>query len=215
MKHRITVATLLATGMVSAQAAGLSYDYIEGGYYHMHANATYDDHEFKGAFVGGSRSLSENYYMLASYGLIKAEWSDPGEQEEQQTSVYNLGIGLHRPIDAHTDGFVELRYEPVNSTWKRIQPAAWARSQDYNWDFYRVSFGVRHKPSEKSEIGAWMGFEKDLSGHDSNDYLVAAVGGRAYISKDTYAGLMIELSDGGGVSWGEVLIARVGIGRDF
>ncbi|MFZ5724249.1 MAG: hypothetical protein ACOY33_11385 [Pseudomonadota bacterium] len=87
----LSVATLLATS-VGAQAAGISYDYVEGSF------GEYD--EADALYIGGSKGLDKQFGILGSFGIL--------DHKNLEVTAIRGGGFFHTPIQKNLDFFATL-----------------------------------------------------------------------------------------------------------
>lgn len=123
MKRSFIALALAAILPFSAQAAELSYSYVEADYVNLDSNVD-------GWGLRGSVAFNENFYGLAGYTNIDAFGIN--------VDGYEVGLGYHYGISDKTDLIGELAYQN-------------ASGGGANADGYRASFGVRGQLSDKFE----------------------------------------------------------------
>lgn len=196
----------MALSSNQVQSSEISYDYIEGGYYLDHYEGTYTDKDYEGVIVRASKSLNGTTYIVGSYSYTEADWSDPGEHEEQDEDIYTVGIGGHLPITGGTDGVIELSYIYWDRDWKRTSPTT--SNKNYTDDFFALDLGVRHLVTADTEINGGVEILRGGSlGTDSELFYVGAMTeiGGGYSVGATYRSYAFPLD---GDYWNTNLVIR-------
>lgn len=130
-----TLLLLLATA--GAQAAGFSYD---------HAQVSFDDVDFDvpgfnvdgdGITFSASYAFHPDYFVSASYGSWDLNGSVDGTQ-------YTLGLGLHSAMNAQTDLVLDAVLGNIELD---------SGSSTFDNDFWRLGVALRHKLSNRVEVG--------------------------------------------------------------
>ena len=136
----------------SAYAEGMSYDYVEGGYRHFTWNASaagYPDHNYNGAFLGGSKSLNEHFFIQGAVAYVESSWNDPGDHEELEQTDIMASVGARFPINANTDLNASVGVWSYSGT---ISSQKDRRTYGGSGDFVRTSLGLRHRLNAKTEL---------------------------------------------------------------
>jgi len=161
------------------EASELSYDYIDGGYYSQYYKGTYTDKNFQGVVLKGSKSLNDTIFLTGSYSYIEEEWSDPGEQEQQEETLYTVGLGGHISLNANIDGVLKINYNYWNRDWKRRSPTI--SNKKYTDDFFTADLGARHLVTPETEVNGGLEFIRGGSLNTESELF--------------YLGIMREVSD--------------------
>ena len=151
MRKTLLVAAL-ALMASAAHAAPISYDYVEGGFGEID--------EADALFLGGSKSLDKNLFMLGSAYVIDENNSD--------AFILEGGLGYHLPLNSQTDLFFngQLLYVDVDSVGDDLGAILRA--------------GVRYMPAEKIELeGSLAASSNDLL---LDDGLGVSVSGRYHFT---------------------------------
>lgn len=101
MLRKYVLAGVMALGATAAHAVPFSYDYVEGGYGEVDRGDS--------LFLGGSKSLDKNLYVLGSaYAL-----DFPGDVNG---AYVEGGLGYHVPLSPQVDAFAtgQLIYANLN-----------------------------------------------------------------------------------------------------
>lgn len=139
--RRYVLASVLALSAGVASAASFSYDYVEGGYGEVD--------EGDSLFIGGSKALDKNLYVLGSVYALDF----PGDVNG---AYLEGGLGYHVPLSAQADVFVngQLLYANLNHVpGDDDDLGAIARA------------GIRFMPVDKLELEGSLALS-------SNDFLV-------------------------------------------
>lgn len=139
--RRYVLASVLALSAGVASAASFSYDYVEGGYGEVD--------EGDSLFVGGSKALDKNLYVLGSVYALDFDGDVNGMYLEG-------GLGYHVPLSAQADFFVngQLLYANFNHV---------GHDDDDLGGIARA--GLRFMPVDKLELEGSVALS-------SNDFLV-------------------------------------------
>ena len=136
----------------SAYAEGMSYDYVGGGYRYFTWNSSaagYPDHNYNSAFLGGSKSLNEHFFIQGEVAYVESSWNDPGDHEELEQTDIRASVGARFPINANTDLNASVG---VWSYSGAISSQKDRRTYDGSGDFVQTSLGLRHRLNAKTEL---------------------------------------------------------------
>lgn len=153
MRKTLLVAAL-ALMASAAHAAPISYDYVEGGFGEID--------EADALFLGGSKSLDKNLFMLGSAYVI--------DENNFDGFILEGGLGYHLPLNSQTDLFFngQLLYVDVDTPFG---------GEDDLGAILRA--GVRYMPAEKIELeGSLAASSNDLI----DDGLGVSVSGRYHFT---------------------------------
>lgn len=132
MKRTLIALALAAVLPMSAQAAGLSYNYFQGGYSSLHIFGT----NFDGLALGGSIRFSDDFYGTVNYTR--------GTKSGFELDESSVNFGYHHGISDTTDLFAEAGW--VHDKLDFGFPGFNAKDNGY-----RVAAGVRGMMSDKFE----------------------------------------------------------------
>lgn len=144
MRKTLLVAAL-ALMASAAQAAPISYDYVQGGFGEID--------EADALFLGGSKSLDKNLFMLGSAYVV--------DENNFDGFYVEGGLGYHLPLNKQTD--LTLSAQLLYGDFDYSHPVFGPASNDDLGAIVRA--GVRFMPVEKFEL------EGDLA-FSSNDTLI-------------------------------------------
>lgn len=149
--RRYLAVGLLAMSAGLVQAEGLSYDYIEGGWGEVDSA--------DGFFIGGSKLLNQNVYILGNAQYIDGNRGVDGY-------YVSAGAGYKHPVNAKTDVFVDAQLLYADLDWD-------GGSDDDIGGIGRV--GVRHMLNPKVELeGSVAVSSNDLLVDDGVGFNVSA-----------------------------------------
>src|SRR5690606_11945805 len=104
MKKSLILAAILASGAFSAQAADLSYTWVEGGYAQLNIDNDYlGDPEGKGGYVRGSYQLSSQAYVFGGYSQVSEDYSYAGDRLDVDVDQAELGFGFRMSAGDNVD----------------------------------------------------------------------------------------------------------------
>lgn len=139
MKNALALAVLLAAAPLAAQADGLKYSYVEGGYF----NADIDTTDGDGFQLRGSAQVHNNVYLFGAYGSASADEANIDLTDTQ------FGAGFRWGVSPQTDLLAE-----VSQVRQKIEVAG--LSDTYSG--LRVGAGVRGRLAESVEGWAKVNF---------------------------------------------------------
>ena len=176
--------TLVFTLMLMApwlgHAAGFSYNYGQVEYH----SGDFDGLGFSGSFV-------INHELFIRAGYINA--TDDGVGVEVDYTRFNVGLGLHMPLNPQTDGVLTVSFVSEEA---ETESAVFSTSVDDTG--LMVTGGVRHQLNPKIELAGELFYidalDDDLGLYAEARYLFnpGMTGGLGFTSSDTLDGLSIN-----------------------
>ncbi|HJU40002.1 MAG TPA: hypothetical protein VJ724_10550 [Tahibacter sp.] len=136
MKLRTLAIATLAVLPLAAQAADLSYSYLEADYVHVDPD---DFDNVDGYALRGSGAINENFNVIAGWTKINQDAPFP------DTKAWYLGFGYHVPVAANTDLFAELAYN---------------KETTFDNDGGSARVGVRSALTQNFEGAAFVAYQK-------------------------------------------------------
>ena len=141
MKRTLAALAIALALPFGAQAADLSYSYIEGGWQKFDFDGGLDG---DGWAIGGSAALGENFHMFGSYGQSDVE-------NIIDADVWRLGAGWNTGINANNDLVVRASY--VEASTDNVPGFGNTSS-----DGYEAEVGVRTAFGDRFETYAAAGY---------------------------------------------------------
>jgi len=172
-----------------AQAEGLSWSYLEGGYVNTDIDSF--DEDVDGFALGGSYGLTDNVFVFAGY--TDQGTSVAGFDIDLQT--YNLGLGYAWPLGNALDLYGKVGYVSAEADVQDLGNA--------DDDGYSLAAGLRGRAMEQLELEGAVSYV-DLS--DSGDDTTLDLGARWYFTPQFAVGVEGSFGDdantyGLGVRW--------------
>ena len=169
MKRSLFALAVAALLPVSAQAADLSYRFVELDYVNLDGNAN-------GAGLRGSVAFGESYlYGFGSYSKAKLKSSD------LKVDTIDVGLGFHHELTSNSEYIVEAAFRRNKSDLLR----------DHG---YRVSGGVRALLTDEFEGLAKIGYADSKNGGGG---AIGTLGGHYRFSETWGLTAEVEFADGG------------------
>lgn len=191
MRFRLVSALAAAAAFVPflAQAEGLSWSYLEGGYVNTDIDRL--DEDVDGFALRGSYELTDKVFVFAGY--TDQGTSVAGVDIDVQS--YNLGLGYAWPLGKALDLYGKVAY--VNA---EADVQGFGSADD---DGYSLAVGLRGRAVEQLELEGAVSYV-DLS--DSGDDTTLDVGARWYFTPQFAVGVEGSFGDdantyGLGVRW--------------
>jgi Ax21 family sulfation-dependent quorum factor len=148
MRRSLLALTLLAALPFAASAAeGVSYNYLEGGYFATEG----EDTDADGWMIGGSVAVHENFHLFGQYDGQKTDDFDVGPVQFDGVDVdhWRLGVGYNHTLSPNADLVTRVAYEKYDLD----EPEADSS------DGYSVEAGVRGAMTPSFEGWALAGYE--------------------------------------------------------
>ena len=141
MKRTLTALALALALPFSAQAADLSYSYIEGGWQKFDIDRGSDS---DGWVVNGSAALGENFHIYGGYGQNELDILNVDAE------VWRLGVGWNTGISDNSDLVVRANYVEAKTDIPGFRSV--------KADGYEAEVGVRTAFGQKFETYAAAGY---------------------------------------------------------
>lgn len=154
MKRILVAALVIASLPVAAQAADLSYTYLQGGYGFGSADSGRDSHSWS---ADGSVAVGQNFQVLG--GLAHTRRSAYDNHPDLTTNAWNLGAGFHAGISDRTDFVADVAYHHANVD---------GASNDAK--HYSGEIGVRSALAPKFEGWAMAGYGDSRNSNTGNSH---------------------------------------------
>ncbi|MFC3814985.1 hypothetical protein [Lysobacter sp. GCM10012299] len=153
---KICVLLVLAATSLGAQAAELTYTYVEADYTYSN-NATFNDSQ--GLGLKGSLGIGDHFFAHASYGRDKLNnWGGHNSVDN-----WSVGGGFFSAIGSNADWVTQAAYirKGVNLHLAQFDSGDVDVPDVYrdNFSGFRASTGVRGMVSDKLEGHAYLGYE--------------------------------------------------------
>ncbi len=175
-KLLLPIALLAVTPVTVLAAEGLSYTYVEGGaaMLQIHSRAA-NDPELGGGYLRGSFAIGDSVHLLAGYSSVSDTLNSPFGNSKVTLEQTHLGLGYHVPISNRVDFTSDIAWIRRDSKSRYRQEGGPCFRSRYHADLGMATFGVRGKPSTRTE--AWLngGY---LDGGEVKGEWVGRLGGR-------------------------------------
>jgi len=173
---KILVSVLALTAIATtaqAETSPFSYNYIQLGYINGDYKTGGSKLDFNETEFSGSLSLTDNFYLTASYsdGEIKVG-------PKADISGYSLGVGGRLPLGGATDFVGGISYAKSKVKFQGVTESE---------SGYGISVGIRHLLSEQLELEAGVGIVD--AGGDSDRVTSLSAGLRYRVAKGFSMGL--------------------------
>ena len=174
MKKILAIAVLSAVSLCSqAQAADVSYNYVQAGLVNMNVDVKIDQdlslsEDLKGYNLKGSFAAGENFYIFGGYRDVDKSYSLQGESAKLGASEVNIGAGYHIEATENADWLFEVEYlnDEVNVA---LDTAQLSGNYSLDADGFRAGVGMRGKVSDKVELYGKINYS-DLGQATVGDY---------------------------------------------
>lgn len=177
MKKYLLLAAMLATTSFAANAEGLSYTYVEGGYAKLHIDDSFlGNPEGDGGFLRGSFAIAPQAYVFGSYGRVSDDIRDGSAKLNVSIDQAELGIGYHMAFGDRVDFTADIAYLRQELTAKISGLGAGLDgklTEDAKGG--KVSVGLRGTPSARTEAWVKAGY---IDGGDFEGNFVGTLGGQ-------------------------------------
>lgn len=170
-----TSAILLLAG--TAQAAELSYDYLELGWVNTDIDVPgAGDVDGDGFGIGGSYAITDNVHVFAGYQTVDLDFG-------VDLNALQIGAGYNRSIAPGTDFVGQLAY---------VDGEIDTNIGDFDDSGFGLSAGLRHVFTPQVQAGASINYV-DLD--ESGDETSFQVRGEYFFTDEFSAGLSLEFGD--------------------
>lgn len=188
MKKSIVLAAILASGAFSAQAADLSYTWVEGGYAQLNIDDDYlGDPEGKGGYIRGSYQLSSQAYVFGGYAQVSEDYSYAGDRLDVDVDQAELGFGFRMSAGDNVDFTADIAMVRLGAEAEIRFTDGDRIAEDDHTNAGRVTVGLRGTPSPRTEAWIKGGY---LDGSDLDGEFVGTLGGQFKLNPTW--GLVVE-----------------------
>jgi hypothetical protein len=180
--HLLAVAALACFPLLSAQAEGIDYSYVDLGYVTTDLDGT--DDELDGYMLRGSLEIADNWFLYARW-MDQSVESRGADVDLQRISV---GGGYAWSFAENMDLYSKLGY----TQWEIDVSNFGFGGGSVDDDGYELGVGIRARPLDPFELEGAINYV-DLS--DSGDDTSLGVAGRWFITDNLALGLEAEFAD--------------------
>ncbi len=153
MKKVLSIAVLSAISLCSqAQAADISYNYVQAALINMNVDTKFDEDvnlsaDLKGYNLKASFSAGDNFYIFGGYRDVNDDITYEESTLDYGVAELNVGLGYRLAATENTDWLFEVEY--LND---EISAGLDGLNGSIDSDGYRIGVGLRGKASDKVEL---------------------------------------------------------------
>jgi len=184
MRNTVILAALLAAAPLVGQAQSLSYTYVEAGWTQRDLPSPLDEHA-NGGYLRGSWAVTDPIYVFAGFSQVRKTFHDYGTARIELRQP-ELGIGYRQSLAERLDFTADIAFQRYETRTKLSGYDALDGGMGLDGEYKdhatvgRLNFGLRGKPSERTEAWIKGGY---LDGTDDQDgEFVGNIGGQFNIT---------------------------------
>jgi len=176
-KTLLAAAVLALTPMTAVAAEDLSYTWVEAGWTQSRINDDLlDDPDLDGAYIRGSYRIAYQAYVFGAWSKVSTtQRYAGGVSADLDLQQPELGIGYLLPMSDRVDFTADIAWTRQTAELTLKEPGYADYRQKDSFNAARGTFGVRTKPSYRTELWVKAGY---LDGSDMDGTWVGNIGGK-------------------------------------